>query len=547
MLFVCFDRVSIRTPEALAGPLDNPSPIPGWTHSPALVQDTPGQHGIIIPGNGIVNSSPVIAEIDGDVGNGKEVAVASAGSQLFVYRSNGTLLWTAPLPNFGCGNGSNRMFSSPAVGTLFGNGVPYVVIGYGGFLSKNCDGGVSAFRGSDGALAWNFSIKQFGKRERFRPFRNGVYSSPAVADVDGDGTMEVGFGSFDHHVYLLNADGSVRWYYNAGDTVWSSPAFFNVDDDPDLEMIIGTDISANKKMRPRTYDGGFVYAFKTKPLVLSREKANRRRARRLSFRQEGTYIWQTFLDQVVFSSPIVADVLPSNPGKEIIVGSGCYFPDNSNDKRGKWVKILRPRDGAVIQTLNATACFSSNLAVGDIDDDGVNEVVATVNGSKSIGGDGDSRVTAWNAEDPNPIWSIVPKERGRNDSWGGTLMSPVIADLDGNGSLEVLAANGGSVGIYNGKDGAALTCQELTCTTPSLMLFTWRSVRSTPAVGDINNDGILDVVVGGAHPSTGGLGVLYGWTNIDQVLETSSGEQTPYAAPWPMYRGNSQHTAVAGD
>jgi hypothetical protein len=242
---------------------------------------------------------------------------------------------------------------------------------------------------------------------------------------------------------------------------------------------------------------------------------------------------------VIYSSPIVADVLPDNPGPEIIIESGCYFPQNTNNKRGKWIKILRPSDGAVLQTLDLPSCASSTPAVGDIDGDGQLEIVATTNGSRSMGGDGLSRVMAWKATNNTPLWSTAPADRGTHDPYGGNFKSPVIADVDGNGSLEVIASYFDSIQIFDGKSGAPLTCQSQPCTAPVLPTFSYLS--STPAVGDVNGDGILDIVAAGGH---GRDGQLYGFTNLANVLSTAPGTLPPFSAPWPTYRGNAQHTAI---
>lgn len=496
--------------------------LPGWSEV--------GGTGVRLNGREVIYSSPAIADLDGNPSNGKEVVVGGSDGIVHAYRADGTKLWSAPTPNASCAGAgtTNKILSSPAVGDLFGNGQLYVVIGYGGPGGNICDGGVTAIRGSDGVTLWTFSLKKFARRNRFGAISHSVVSSPALADTDGDGRMEIGFGSFDRNVYLLNATGKVRWYYNAADSVWSSPAFANVDNDPQLEMLIGTDISANSRLKPATKNGGFLYAFDTKA----------RKPKRVIFQSPGSFVWRAYFDQVVWSSPVVADVIPGNANPEVIVGSGCFFPQGSSDKNGRWVKILRITDGAVLQTLRAPGCLTSTVAVGDIDDDGQPEIVATVNGDASIGGDGQSRIVAWKPGNPEPFWSIVPLDRGRNDSFGGNFQSPVLADLDGNGSLEVIAANNTSVGIYNGRDGSALTCQDSSCN--GLRLGTAKALKSTPSVTDMNGDGQFDVVIGGG---SGSAGAIYGWTGFSGILGSPPGAQPSFHAPWPTYRGNPQHTA----
>ena len=519
---------------ALPAAAENPPTLRGWIHGDPERNGGSGQHGLAIPGNDVQYSSPAVAEIDGDTGNGLETVVASSDGTVAAFKSDGTLMWSAEAPNKVCNGSSatNKMYSSPAVGAIYGDGIPYVVVGYGGIGTRACDGGIIAINARTGEIRWSFSLGAFAKKEKFWTMSNTVFSTPALADTDGDGKMEIGFGSFDRNVYLLNYDGSVRWYYNAADSVWSSPIFVNVDSDPALEMVIGTDISRNDRIKPRTKNGGFVYAFKTQP----------RKNKHIYFRDRTAYLWQTFIPQVIYSAPIVADVLPS-PGLEVVVGSGCFFPQNTNMKGGRFLKILRLSTGKVLQTLNAPGCVASSPAVGDIEGRGTLNIVATVNGDQSVGGDGKSRLVAWRPENPEPIWSVIPRDRGNNDPFGGNFQSPAIADLDGNGSREVVVANLAAVGIFNGADGSALTCQVRGCDgTSTYTLFATKGLKSTPTVADVDGDGELDVVIGGGGNGTNGAGVLYGWTGFKEFLESPAGSLAPFSAPWPTYRGNASRS-----
>jgi len=506
-----------------------PDDIPGWNEG--------SSNGVVLAGNDVQYSSTAVGDLDNNPSNGLETAVASSNGTLHVVSPSGEVLWSRVLPSSACteSRANNKLYSSPTIGDLYGNGSKAIVIGYGGLGGRNCDGGVSAFRANDGKLLWNFSLKKFGKKEKFGAQSRGVFSTPALADTDGDGKLEVGFGSFDRNVYLLNYNGTVRWYYNAADTVWSSATFYNVDQDPDLEMIIGTDISKNTKINPPTHNGGYLYAFKTKA----------RKKKKILFRDSSAFVWKTDFDQVLYSSPVVADVLSSNPGPEVIIGSGCYFPTNTNDKLGKWISIVNPKNGRILQQLRTTGCLSSTVAVGDIDKDGKLEVVATVNGSKSIGGDGKSRISAWKAENPEPFWSTIPNELGQHDSFGGHFQSPAIADLNQDGALEVVAANGFAIGIYDGATGIPLTCQSSSCVN-GFTLRAKKVIKSTPSIADINQDGVLDLVVG-AGDSSKRRGVLLSWSYFSTLL--GEGDTTPIdqAVPWAGYRGGGDRSGRYSD
>ena len=59
----------------------------------------------------------------------------------------------------------------------------------------------------DGTVKWSYTTG------------GSVYSSPAIGS---DGTVYV--GSHDYNLYAINPDGTVKWSYTTGNIVWSSPA-----------------------------------------------------------------------------------------------------------------------------------------------------------------------------------------------------------------------------------------------------------------------------------------------------------------------------------
>jgi hypothetical protein len=495
------------------------------------VSDTPP--GKLLDHGPILNGSPTIAEIDPGSA-GKEIAVGGKDGWLYVYHKDGSLAWKQNVLPAACTPGSNGIIhSAPAVGTLFGGSTPYVVVSYGSIQKDSCDGGLVAYNGETGALRWRFSLRAWQASQGYKPENlYGVVSSPALADTDFDGQMEIGFGGFDRNVYLLNADASVRWYYHAADTVWSSPAFANIDADADLEMVFATDISANSRLNPPTINGGFVYAFDTQPRAPKRVEFN-----------TGWLLKSINFDQVLYSSPAISD-LDGDGVKEVIIGSGCYF---SPSVLGHWIKILDSRTLNVIRTLNASGCVTSSPAIADLDGNGKLDIVAVVDGTfnnpKTPG-----VVQTWQYDNPNPKWTRAPSSalNGANQQDFGLYISisPVVADIDGNGSMEVLIGTvTGEVPVFRGSDGAQLTCANCGG-APTKTLYTWFPVASTPAIGDLDNDGDLEVAIGGSHFYKQDRGMLYVWTNFVGLLGSPAGSAPPYSAPWPMFRGSPAHTGV---
>src|SRR5437773_4960150 len=68
--------------------------------------------------------------------------------------------------------------------------------------------------------------------------QTGWYSSPAVADLDGDGLPDVIWGAYDV-VALNGANGSLKWRGASGNRVWPGVAVADLTGDGTLEVIVG--------------------------------------------------------------------------------------------------------------------------------------------------------------------------------------------------------------------------------------------------------------------------------------------------------------------
>jgi hypothetical protein len=95
---------------------------------------------------------------------------------------------------------------------------------------------IYALNGMTGAVEWQHWIQQPSTC-----CNRAVHSSAAIANIDLDEQMEVIFGANDGGIRCLRGtDGTLKWTYWTHGSVYSSPAIGDVDADGELEIIVGS-------------------------------------------------------------------------------------------------------------------------------------------------------------------------------------------------------------------------------------------------------------------------------------------------------------------
>ena len=429
------------------------------------------------------SSAPTVADVNGD-GTPEIVFGHQDGRVRVLNAATGASL--AGWPQYATvAGGAAAVDSTPAVGDLDNDGHNEVVVGVGSTWVAHQNGGVVIFNHS-GTTRCRFRTRDVlnistgaGGADGYS---DGVYSSPAIGDVNGDGYPDIVFGSFDHHIYAIDRHCGKIFAYDVEDTVWSSPALYDLNGDGRLDVLIGGDQTAGGFIN---WSGGEFRALKWTPTGAKE-------------------IWKHQINDTVWSSGAVGDI--DGDGRvEVVVGGGNYYHRDGGRKIWAWHADDGSRvNGWPILTGGSTM---SAPALGDVTGDGIPEVV---DGS----GDGLVRVIRGSGA---MLWS---KHLTWNHTHGGAGVSaPIVADVNGDGHNDVVAGNDWGMFALNGYTGATLN---------EVNTFL---AHGASAVGNFGGAGWKLVVIGFDTPN---------YKTRVQAFDMPAPGTTP---PWPMARHDALHRA----
>ncbi len=328
---------------------------------------------------------------------------------------------------------------------------------------------IYALNGEDGSLLWNYTTK------------GRVLSSAAIGDIDSDGKLEIVIGSTDDRVYALNGeDGSLLWNYTAKEDIDSSPALADIDSDGKLEVVIGSEDFNVYALNGE--DGSLLWNYTTKDQIMASPSiGDINNDGKLdvvigSFDHKiyalngdnGSLLWTYTTKSLVRTSAVLGDI--NNDNKlEVVFGS-----EDHN------IYALNGEDGSRLwnYTLKMWGTPFDSLALGDVNGDSRLDVVATPYNVKLCVTSGDFYdALVFNGTDGSVLWGKALPDMGITSS-------PVLSDIDGDNRLEIIIGSSSKIIVVNGEDGSILIDY----------LLAWRIV-ATPSVGDIDNDGNLEIIV----------------------------------------------------
>jgi len=497
-----------------------------WVH-----EDPDALPGFPFDGGTSMEAAPSLADLDGD-GVWEIIAAGSDGS---VHALNGRAqelpgfpvhtdenLWVSsgwsaspayasgsvPIPHEG-------VISSPAVGDIDGDGEPEIVV-------ATLMGSVYAWN-TDGSRADGFPVRLIGRDDsemlEKRAWENAFNSSPALGDIDGDGSLEILIGGLDQRLYVWRGDGTAFPNFpvelchpelcgSKGARIVASPALGDLDGNGTLDVVIGTN-------EVPTGDAGVLYAIELESGEML----------------PGWPITRSgLINEVIL--PVIGEGHPSSisladldgDGDLEMVSNAMLGTSGPLDHLGEEIyDLLFTQDGAgEFTNFDQGALLSTvnNPAFGDMNNDGTPDVLlggAGVNWLVSLAlatrYDFQHGVGAWDG-----ITGLSMPGFPRQVDDVSFLVAPTVADLTGDGIPEATYVSGGSFAYaWNGTGEIA----------PGWPKFTGGWSIAGPAMGDIDGDGYIDVVV------TTREGMVHAWS-------TRGDASQPHE--WPMARHDPQNT-----
>ncbi|MCZ7556023.1 MAG: FG-GAP-like repeat-containing protein [Bacteroidia bacterium] len=400
-------------------------------------------------------------DIDGD---GKlELVFGCYRNDSSIYALNaedGSLLWkfnAAKPGRDGCNDVATLIVD------IDDDGIPEVIV------PSSCNPTTFCFDGKTGAVKWSAVTR-------------GSDSPPTIADIDGDGKLEILHGEFGGWVRCLNAeDGSLAWDLAVDMRSWiqTAPTLLDADGDGNMDFVVAT-------WNSNAGDTNTIRAYRCSDRAL---------------------LWSVPLADVVYHGTAVADF--DRDGKpELAFGdySGTLYVLNAEDGSIAWTK----------PSLGTGHYIGAPVTAGDINGDGNCELIAI----------SWYKVSAYNG-DGSVLWEHDI------DGYGTAFRGAALADVDGDALLDaVFGTSKGALIALRGSDGAPLWTVDLAARYGDSRF----ALDHAPIIADFDKDGKLDVFIVGGHTEYPDFSANFGRAYALSIGRGAGPE-------WLMFQQNSYRNA----
>uniref|UniRef100_UPI0034DE83AA beta strand repeat-containing protein n=1 Tax=Candidatus Thiodubiliella endoseptemdiera TaxID=2738886 RepID=UPI0034DE83AA len=483
----------------------------GTTSNPAYEAKTGDSN----PFNGIdvgYSSSPTLADIDGD-GDLDLVVGEDQNGTLKYYRNTGT----TSNPTYEAKTGDSNPFngidvgrsSKPTLADIDGDGDLDLVVGGDGTLKYYQNTGTTSNPAYEAKT---------GDDNPFNGIDVGNLSAPTLADIDGDGDLDLVVGE---------AYGTLKYYQNTGTTsnpayeaktgdsnpfngidvgYSSSPTLADIDGDGDLDLVVGE------------VDGTLKYYYNQQPSVDGQAPTpTATNSWTLSNIPAGQSAFKA--GDVISLTLTMSETLKLNntTGSKVVIAGKDFVLDKTASTTAGDKKLV----------FKYSVQAGDSIAATDFDIDNPTSDI-TLNNITDVAGNAPvftaDRVVLTKLEYIEKIGS------GNNPFNGidvGLYSTPTLADIDGDGDLDlVVGENNGTLKYYQNTGTTSNPAYEAKTGDDNPFNGIDVGGYSTPNLADIDGDGDLDLVVGkydGAlkyYQNTG--------TTSNPAYEAKTGDDNPF-------------------
>jgi hypothetical protein len=437
-------------------------------------------------------ASPIVTDLDGD--RRDEIILATADGTIRILNWERSGVRDRRLPLDPSGSPRETMIREPAVGDLLGRGEMAIV-------AASREGKVYAFNARGGRLkGFPVSVRPGSSRPAApAPYlESGILSKPVLADLDGKRGLEIVVTALDGLVYAWRGDGKPLAGFpvvvedkrtGQRSKIVSSPVIGDIDGDGRPEIVFGDNgvrqglaaayaIHADGNLHR---GGPFLAGWDPVEVPLLRD------------------VLLPTLATGVQMTPALVDVNRDRDMEVVlygVTGSGIFLLDHrEGDAPAVLARYsLLPGADSEIQGTSFLASPGSPV-VTDTDGDGGMELYApllplrmlTMRTSPGIPLDVPPVIGAWPLEpgtEPASAVPMIPNYPRRLEDLI-IMAAPVAADVDGDGSREILLGTGGYLLHAFKKSGGE---------AEGFPKFTGGWIFSAPAVGDLDGDGRQELV-----------------------------------------------------
>ncbi len=456
--------------------------------------------GFPVPSFSSFRASPRVADIDND--GFLDIITVTEDGEINVFDRHGT-----PLPGWPRHVGHRNhmhsvlILSSPAVADIDGDGTLEIIVvdqmTEVDYINPNKPekgtqerklGRVHVFKndGSDFGGSWPYSSNNNFVPTGEPVMDSGFRAAPTIADVTGNGKLEIIAANYQNLVLVFDYMGNVLpgWPVNLGTDIFASASVYDYTGDGKMEILIATKADVDP------LDSGAIFLFDSTGKLLPG--------------------FPIPAPNQVYSVPALAD-LDGDEVPEIIYGFGDY--SNELGPKGVMAMDMRsmPLEGWPVTIPNS---IYGAVALGDLNNDGYPEIVIAT-----------QKTEVYAFSRTGTILPGFPVTLSTNPD-ETIFSSPIIADLDNDGKPEILVSS--EVGyrqnayLYILKaDGSQMPISPIKLEGNGF---------PSPCVTDLKGDGKQKIIIADTTTS------VYN-------LNTSYNRQQQY---WPTYHGNNASTGYYG-